>query len=242
MNILVLDIGGTNVKVYWEGLEAPIKIPSGKTMTAALMVKAVKKAVGERKIDAVSIGYPGPVIRNKPMREPFNLGGGWVNYDFQKAFNCPVRIINDAAMQALGSYEGGHMLFLGLGTGLGATLILDGVIAPLEVAHLPYKHGKSFEDYVGVKGLKKFGKKKWRKYVADVVEALKAALQAEYVVLGGGNAKELGKLPPAVRLGGNAQAYPGGVRMWKYDPKEHDHSTAAAQALEKKEEKEEVAV
>ncbi len=182
------------------------------------MVSEVRKAVAGWSFDAVSIGYPGPVIDGKPLAEPHNLGGGWVKFDFAKAFGCPVKLINDAAMQALGSYEGGRMLFLGLGTGLGSALIVDGSILPMEMAHLPYKNGKTYEDFVGERGLEKFGKKKWRKQVADVVTLLKAATQADYVVLGGGNAKLLKEPPPDARLGDNANAFRGGFRLWEEKP------------------------
>jgi len=167
------------------------------------------------KYDAVSIGYPGPVNRGLVLEEPKNLGAGWVGFDFQKAFGCPVKVINDAAMQALGSYEGGRMLFLGLGTGLGSALIADNVIMPMELAHLPYKKGRTFEDYVGRRGLKRLGKKKWQRAVEDVVSRLKTALVADYVVLGGGNAKKLQPLPEDARLGDNAHAFVGGRRLWE---------------------------
>jgi polyphosphate glucokinase len=166
-----------------------------------------------------SIGYPGPVLHDKPVADPHNLGPGWVGFDFKKALGCPVKIINDAAMQALGHYEGGRMLFLGLGTGLGSALIVDGVLEPMELAHLPYKHGRTYEDYVGLRGLKRLGKKKWRQYVFDVVKRLKAALEADYVILGGGDAKLLKKLPPGARLGENANAFRGGYRLWQ-EPRE----------------------
>jgi polyphosphate glucokinase len=161
----------------------------------------------------VSIGYPGPVLRGKPVAEPQNLGGGWVGFDFEASFGRPVKLVNDAAMQALGSYEGGKMLFLGLGTGLGTTMIVDGIVEPMEIGHLPYRK-RTYEDYVGVRGLKRVGKKKWRQYVADVVERLTAALEPDYVVLGGGNAAELKTLPPKCRLGDNANAFKGGFRLW----------------------------
>src|SRR5450432_2276309 len=188
-DVLVIDVGGTNVKIYCTGHEQePIKIPSGPTMTASKMVPVVKDALHGQKVNRVSLGYPGPIINGRPLREPHNLGSGWVGFDFEKAFGCPVKIINDAAMQALGSYEGGQMLCLGLGTGLGSALVSHhGSVIPLELAHLPYKDGGSYEDYVGLAGLERLGKKKWRKHVEIVVGQLQAALQAEYVVLGGGN-------------------------------------------------------
>jgi polyphosphate glucokinase len=178
------------------------------------MVLQVKKFAGDWKYDAVSIGYPGPVLRNRPVAEPHNLGRGWMGFDFEAAFKRPVKVMNDAAMQALGSYRTGKMLFLGLGTGLGSTLIVDGVVVPMELSHLPYKKG-TYEDYVGVRGLEQRGKKQWRKHVGDVVERLVAALQPDDVVLGGGNVKQLKELPPGCRVGDNANAFKGGFRMWE---------------------------
>jgi len=216
-NILVLDVGGNHVKALATGRKQPVEIPSGPEMTATKMVAAVRKVTAGWKYSAVSIGYPGPVVDGKPVSEPHNLGCGWVGFDFEKAFRCPVRVINDAAMQALGSYEGGRMLFLGLGTGLGSAMIVNGVLEPMELAHLPY--GKAtFEDYVGLRGLERLGKKKWRRHVADVVEQLKAGLQADYVVIGGGNAKKLKELPPGARLGENSNAFRGGFRLWQERP------------------------
>ena len=214
MSILVTDVGGTHVKVIATGRKLPVEIPSGPKMTARKMVAEVKKATAGWKYDAVSIGFPGPVVHGHPVSEPHNLAAGWVGFDFRKAFGRPVRIVNDAAMQALGSYRGGRMLFLGLGTGLGSAVIVDGVLEPMELAHLPYKKGRTYEDYVGLAGLKRLGKRKWRRHVADVVKQLKAALQADYVVLGGGNAKLLAKLPPGARLGTNSNAFRGGYRLW----------------------------
>ncbi len=213
--ILVIDVGGTHIKLLASGERVPRKIPSGPAMTASRMVESVKGVVKNWKYDAVSIGYPGPVIDGRPISEPYNLGGGWVGFNFHKAFGRPVRLINDAAMQALGSYQGGRMLFLGLGTGLGSAMIVEGIIEPMEMAHLPYKKGKTYEDYLGQRGLDRLGKKKWRRHVNDVVERLKAALEADYVVLGGGNAKKLKKLPPHARLGNNRNAFLGGLRLWQ---------------------------
>jgi predicted NBD/HSP70 family sugar kinase len=212
--VLVVDVGGTHVKVYANGHQ-PVKIASGAAMTPREMVEAVLNAVDGWRYDVVSLGYPGPVLHGKPLRDPANLGPGWVGFDFQKAFGCPVRIINDAAMQALGSYRGGRMLFLGLGTGLGSALIIDGVLEPMEVAHLPYKHGKTFEDYVGAAALKRRGKKKWVKDLSEIVAQLKNALQVDYVVLGGGNSRKLSTLPPGASLGDNEKARVGGVRLWR---------------------------
>jgi predicted NBD/HSP70 family sugar kinase len=213
-NLLVIDVGGTNVKFLATGQKDVVKIPSGTKMTPALMVVELQKVIGEFKYSGVSIGYPGPVVNGKPTAEPYNLGSGWVAFDYQQAFSCPVKIINDAAMQALGSYEGGRMLFLGLGTGLGSALIVDGVLAPMELAHLPYLKGRTFEDYVGLRGLQRLGKMKWRIHVDDVIARLKAALVADYVVLGGGNAKLLKELVQGVRLGENSNAFRGGQRLW----------------------------
>jgi polyphosphate glucokinase len=215
MLILVIDVGGTHIKLLATGRKEPIKIPSGPAMTASRMVKVVRNAVAGWRYEAVSIGYPGPVLHGRPVSEPRNLGGGWVGFDFRAAFGRPVKVINDAAMQALGSYKGGRMLFLGLGTGLGSAVIVDGVIEPMELAHLPYKKGRTYEDYVGAAGLKRTGKKKWRRHVHDVIAMLKGALQADDVVIGGGNAKLLRELPAGVRLGTNVNAFVGGYRLWK---------------------------
>ncbi len=213
--ILAIDVGGTHVKVLVTGQREPRKIPSGPTMTAGQMARQVKRLVRDWKYDAVSIGYPGPVVHGRPLREPYNLGKGWVGFDFRKAFGRPVQVINDAAMQALGSYRGGRMLFLGIGTGLGSAMIVDGIIEPMELGHLPYKKGKTYEDYIGLRGLERLGKKKWRRHVADVVEQLQAAMEPDYVVLGGGNAKKLKKLPPHTRRGDNRNAFLGGFRLWE---------------------------
>ena len=214
MKILVIDIGGTNIKMLASGQREPRKFPSGPTMTPREMAAGVKQAVQGWKYDAVSIGYPGPVRDGRPASEPHNLGKGWVAFNYRAAFGLPVKIINDAAMQALGSYEGGRMLFLGLGTGLGSTLIADGVVMPMELGHLPYRKG-TFEDYVGIRGLERRGKKKWRGAVEDVVARLVAALEPDSVVLGGGNVKKLKALPPLCRAGVNANAFLGGFRLWE---------------------------
>src|SRR6266851_3274448 len=215
MKILVIDVGGSHIKVLATGRKTPVKILSGPDMTARAMVRRVRKAVAGWRYDAISIGYPGAVLHGKPVSEPCNLGGGWVGFDFRKAFERPARVINDAAMQALGSYKGGCMLFLGLGTGLGSALIIDGVLEPMELAHLPYKKGRSYEEYVGKAGLKRLGRKKWRRSVDDVVTKLKAALEVDDVVVGGGNAKLLDSPPAGARLGANANAFLGGYRLWK---------------------------
>jgi len=214
-SVLVIDLGGTNVKMLATGQREPRKYPSGPTMTPRKMVRVVKESVRDWKFDRISLGFPGPIINQCPLREPHNLGGGWMGFNFRKAFGYPIRIINDAAMQALGSYKGGRMLFLGLGTGLGAAMIADGMLEPMELAHLIYKDGKTYEDYLGLRGLERFGKKKWRKHVATITKKLKIALKADYVVLGGGNSKKLKKLPRGSRLGSNANAFLGGFRLWQ---------------------------
>ena len=214
MRVLVVDVGGTHVKILATGRRTPRRFASGPTLTAQQMVSGVLKAAAGWEYDAVSIGYPGPVLRGRPVSEPHNLAPGWVGFDYEAAFGCPVKIVNDAAMQALGSYEGGCMLFLGLGTGLGSTLILEGIVHPLELGHLPYRKG-TFEDYVGVRGLKKRGKKKWRRTVEDVITRLVTAIQPDTVVIGGGNVKKLKTLPPGCRSGLNANAFRGGFRLWE---------------------------
>ena len=214
MNVLTIDVGGTHVKVLATGHEDKRKFDSGPTLTPRRMVTGVKQLTGDWKYDVVSIAYPGPVLRGRPVSEPHNLGRGWVGFDFEKAFGCPVRVINDAAMQALGDYEDGRMLFLGLGTGLGSTLIVDGVVEPMELGHLPFRKA-TYEDYVGLRGLEKYGKKKWRRYVAEVISLLSAALLPDEVVLGGGNAKLLKKVPPHCRVADNSSAFIGGFRMWE---------------------------
>jgi glucose-6-phosphate isomerase len=213
MRVLVVDVGGTHVKILATGEKTPREFPSGPTLTAAQMVAGVKTAAPEWKYDAVSIGYPGPVLHGRPVVEPRHLGRGWVGFDYRAAFGCPVKVVNDAAMQALGSYEGGKMLFLGLGTGLGSTLIVEGIVEPMELGHLPYRDG-TFEQYVGLRGLEVHGLAQWRRDVEDVVGRLAAALQPEDVVLGGGNVHQLEKLPPGCRAGDNANAFLGGFRLW----------------------------
>ncbi len=214
MNVLVIDIGGTHVKVLATGQTAQREFDSGPTLTPNRMVSKVRKLVADWKYDVVSIGYPGPILRNRPVSEPWNLGTGWGGFNFEAAFKRPVKVLNDAAMQALGSYRRGKMLFLGLGTGLGSALIVDGIVEPMELGHLPYKKA-TFEDYVGIRGLEKYGKKKWRRYVADVVQRLIAAIEPDEVVLGGGNVQKLKVLPPGCRAGDNANAFLGGFRLWE---------------------------
>jgi polyphosphate glucokinase len=212
--ILVIDIGGTNIKVLVTGMKQPIQIPSGPTLTPAAMIRAVKKAARDYAYDVVSIGFPGPVVHGKPLAEPHNLGRGWVGFNFRRALGRPVKIINDAAMQALGSYKGGSLLFLGLGTGLGSAMIVNGVVEPMELAHMPYKHGRTYEDCVGLRGLKRLGRKKWEKQVHKIVDLFRQALEPEQIVLGGGNAKKLKRLPSGARLGNNQNAFLGGFQLW----------------------------
>jgi len=214
MNVLAIDVGGTHVKILATGQRQHTELASGPTLTPKKMIAGVKKLARDWKYDVVAMGYPGPVLHGRPVAEPHNLGRGWVGFNYAKAFRRPVKIVNDAAMQALGSYKGGKMLFLGLGTGLGTTMIVDGIVEPMELAHLPYRKA-TYEDYVGLRGLLKFGKKKWRKHVEDVVTRLAAALEVDDIVLGGGNAMKLEKLPPGCRLGDNANAFLGGFRLWK---------------------------
>lgn len=221
MNVLVIDIGGTNVKLLASGREEVRKVPSSPSLTARQMVDEVIPAVGDWDYEAVTIGYPGPVVHGKILIEPKNLGAGWAGFDFAAALKRPTKLINDAAMQALGSYEGGKMLFMGLGTGLGTALIVDNVVAPLELAHLPYKKKRTYEDYLGERGLQWLGKKKWLRVVADVVGRFRAAFVADYVVLGGGNARKIPTLPPGCRLGDNRNAFLGGFRLWEVDEATH---------------------
>ena len=217
MRVLIVDVGGTHVKVAGSWDRVVSKIDSGITLTASHMVKNVLAIARDWTYDVVSIGYPGPVRENRPLAEPHNLGGGWRRLNYDHAFGKPVRVINDAAMQALGSYEGGRMLFLGLGTGLGSAIVSDGRVEPLELAHLPYRKGRSFEKYVGAAGLERRGKARWAKHVAIVCDVLRAAMLADYVVLGGGNVNHLDTLPPRTRRGSNEHAIDGGIRLWAAD-------------------------
>jgi polyphosphate glucokinase len=219
--VLVVDVGGTNVKMRMKGQKEATKIPSGPTMTSRKAVDIVKQATKGWDYNCISLGYPGPIINGHPLREPHNLGGGWVGFDFNKAFGVPVKLINDAAMQAVGSYKGGRMLFLGLGTGLGSAMIVDGVLEPMELAHLGYKKGKTYEDYLGLRGLERLGKKHWRKYVCKVTELLKTSLGADYVVLGGGNVKKLKECPKGAVIGDNENAFIGGLLIWGQDMRSH---------------------
>jgi polyphosphate glucokinase len=217
MKILAIDVGGTHVKILASGRKQKREIVSGPSMTARQMVGRVKKLARGWAYDVVSVGFPGPVLHNRPVAEPRNLGSGWMGFDFTLAFGLPARVVNDAAMQALGSYRGGRMLFLGLGTGLGSSMIVNGILEPMELGHLPYKKG-TYEDYVGARGLDRFGKKRWRKLVEDVVERLVAATEPEDIVIGGGNLEHLKKLPQGCRAGNNANAFVGGFRMWNRNP------------------------
>jgi polyphosphate glucokinase len=216
-HVLVVDVGGSHIKFRMGPRGRINRFVSGPDMTAAAMARQLRKLTRDLPYEAVAIGYPGLVLRGRIAAEPFNLGPGWVGYDFEKALGRPVRVINDATMQALGSYEGGRMLFLGLGTGLGATLILEGAVEPMEIGHMPYKHGRTFEEYVGERGRERLGNRKWRKAVAEVVTRLKEVLEADYVVLGGGNALRLKTLPEGVRLGDNLNAFKGGLHLWRRD-------------------------
>jgi polyphosphate glucokinase len=216
--VLVIDIGGTSVKILATGEQEHRAFPSGPKLTPKEMVAGVKKLATGWSYDVISMGYPGPVLHGRPVVEPHNLGDGWVGFDFAGAFGDPIRVTNDAAMQALGSYEGGKMLFLGLGTGLGSAMVVDGIVEPMELAHLPYKK-HTFEYYVGEAWLEHHGKKKWRRHVADVVKRLIAALEPDDTVIGGGNVRNLDKLPPHCREGDNANAFRGGFRLWEEPPK-----------------------
>jgi polyphosphate glucokinase len=211
--VLVVDLGGTSVKTLVTGGEKRRSLPSGPKMTPKKMVAGIEEIASGWAYDVISLGYPGPVLQGRPVAEPWNLGRGWVGFDFARAFGVPVKIINDAAMQALGSYDGGKMLFLGLGTGLGTAMIVDGFVEPMELGHLPYKK-RTYEDYVGGAAVERYGKKKWRRHVFDVVERLIAALEPEDTVIGGGNVKLLETLPPHCRAGDNGNAFRGGFRLW----------------------------
>ena len=217
MRVLVVDVGGTHVKVLATGQTTHREFASGPTLTAEQMVAGVKAVAGEWRYDAVSIGYPGPVLHGRPIAEPRHLGAGWVGFDYRRAFDCPVKVVNDAAMQALGSYCGGKMLFLGLGTGLGSAIIVVGIVEPMELGHLPYRDA-TFAAYLGLHGLQAHGLAQWRRDVEDVVARLIAAVEPEDVVLGGGNVHQLEALPPGCRAGDNANAFVGGLRLWQRTP------------------------
>lgn len=215
VKVLVIDVGGSHVKLLATGRRTPRRVLSGPTLTPRAMVRDVLAAVDDWSFDRVSIGYPGPVKDHRPAKEPVNLGRGWVRFDYEKALGRPVRMINDAAMQAIGSYQGGRMLFLGLGTGLGTAAILDGAVVPMELGHLPYHHDRTFEEYVGDAGMRDMGKNRWRRHVDRIVPLLQAATVTDYVVLGGGNVRHLTALPPHARRGDNANAFRGGFRLWQ---------------------------
>lgn len=236
MKILVIDVGGTHVKLFASGVGAPRRFDSGRSMTPGRMVTAVKRRTADWSFDRISMGYPGLVVHRRIAAEPRNLASGWLGFDFDEAFGRPVRIANDAAMQALGSYQGGRMLFLGLGTGLGSAMIVEGDLEPMELAHMPYKKGRTYEDYVGARGYRRLGKRRWRKHALKVIEILRAALEPDYVVLGGGNGKKLGRLPDGVRLGDNAHAFAGGFRLWVESPagRKNDGKNSRSKAKRKR--------
>jgi len=215
--VLVVDVGGSHVKAQASGRRTEVRVDSGPDLTPRQMADRILAVTEGWRYDVVSIGYPGPVVRGRITREPHNLGRGWTRFDFERAFGCPVRLINDAAMQAIGSYQGKGMLFLGLGTGLGTTLIRDHVVIPLEIAHLPYEDGETYEDVVGDAGLKRIGVRRWRRHVANIVALMMNAVVADYTVLGGGNVRLLPTLPPRTRRGANANAIRGGMRLWQDD-------------------------
>ena len=227
MRVLVIDVGGTHVKLLLSGKRVSRRFDSGQSMTPAKMVKGVRRLTADWPCDVISMGYPGLVLHGRIAAEPRNLGQGWIGYDFAQAFGHPVKIQNDAAMQALGSYRGGRMLFLGLGTGLGSAMVVNGDVQPMELAHLPYKKDRTYEDYVGLKGFKRLGVRKWRKQVRGVIETLRAALEPDDVVIGGGNAVRLTELPRGVRAGDNANAFKGGFRLWRSAKDVLDRTSAA---------------
>ena len=218
MKVLVIDIGGTHIKVASTDNQVPIKIPSGPALTARQMVDDVLAATRDWTYDCISIGYPGPCSHDAPKAEPHNLGPGWTDFDYRTALGKPYRFINDAAMQALGGYKGGRMLFLGTGTGLGSAIVFDGIVIPLELAHLPYRSGKTYEQYIGLAGLETRGKKRWRKSGLDIMARLQAAMVCDYLLLGGGNAKLMKELPAGVILGANSNAIAGGLKLWDTAP------------------------
>src|ERR1700721_303182 len=216
LRVLAIDIGGSHVKARVSGRREEREFESGPTLTARQMAAKLRKLTEDWTYDVVSIGYPGVVLHGKVVSDPHNLGAGWVGFDFSRAFGRPTHVLNDAAMQAVGSYEGGRMLFLGLGTGLGSAMIVDGVVAPMELAHLLYKKGRTYEEYVGARGLKRLGNKKWNRTVNEVVTQLSTLLEADFVVIGGGNARKLKRLPKNARLGSNDFAFLGGFRVWHH--------------------------
>src|SRR5215813_6325495 len=233
MNVLAIDIGGTNVKILATGQDERQEFESGPKLTPQSMVARVKELAKSWKYELVSIGYPGLVRLNRPIAEPHNLAKGWVGFNFEAAFQRPVRIINDAAMQALGSYRGGTMLFLGLGTGLGSAMVVEGTVIPFELGQFPYKKG-TIEDYLGLRGLQRLGKKIWREEVACCIDRLVLALQLDDVVLGGGNVKKLRALPEGCRGGDNVDAFLGGFRLWEEDRLPRAPQKKALSAVRKK--------
>jgi len=232
-NVLVVDVGGTHVKVLVTGQKQPREFPSGPKLTARQMVAGVKEVANDWKYEAVSIGYPGVVINNRPLTDPWNLGRGWRGHNFEREFKCPVKVVNDAAMQALGSYKGGKMLFLGLGTGLGSAMVVDGIVEPMELGHLPYRT-RTFEDYLGIRGRARLGQRKWEQAVNDVIARLIAALEPEDVVLGGGNVNNLTRLPPGCRTGDNANAFVGGFRLWQRPRRRRNSFTSESTRLKRR--------
>lgn len=212
--VLVVDVGGTNVKILATGQAERRRFPSGPTLRPAQMVSKVKELARDWEYGVVSIGYPGRVLRGQASSEPRNLGLGWMNFDFAREFGCPVRLMNDAAMQALGSYEGGKMLFLGLGTGLGSSLVVEGLVVPMEWGHFPYRDG-TVEDYLGARGLRRLGRKKWSRHVTRLIDSMNEVFHVDSIVIGGGNAKKLKDLPPGCRVGCNSDAFVGGFRLWE---------------------------
>jgi polyphosphate glucokinase len=229
MNILAIDIGGTHLKFRTQAQREPVKVKSGRKMTPERMMAAIREHAADWKYERVSIGYPGPVMYDKPLMDPANLGKGWVGFDYNAAFgHKPLRILNDAAMQAVGSYKGGRMLFLGLGTGLGSAMVVEGVVQPMELAHLLWKKGKTYEEYLGERALKRDGLKKWLKNVGKAIEHFRLVLQYDYVVLGGGNAKLVEKLPGQVFIGSNENAFKGAFDLWRKTHKGQHHKMAAS--------------
>jgi polyphosphate glucokinase len=225
--VLVIDVGGTHVKALATGHRTSREIRSGASMTARAMVKQIRRLTADWRYDVVSIGYPGVVVHGRPVAEPHHLARGWVGFDFRRAFGRPVRVVNDAAMQALGSYRRGRMLFLGLGTGLGSAMIIDGVLEPMELAHLPYRKGRTYEEYLGARALRRLGEKRWRRHVREVVTLLRTALGAGDVVVGGGNAHRLKDRLPGVRIVDNANAFVGGFRLWDERPRQRSRTRRA---------------
>ena len=213
--ILAIDIDGSHIKMKRSHAEEELRKDSGPDFNPTSTLTAIKRLTQDKPFDMVSVGYPGPVVHNRILAEPHNLGTGWVKFNFEKALSKPVKIVSDALMQAVGSYKGGRMLFLGLGTDLGAAMVVENVAQPMELAHLPYKKGKTFEDYAGERGLQKDGKKKWRKHIFEIIEHLSAALELDSIVIGGGNVTKLDHMPPKCSVGSNVNAFAGGFAIWE---------------------------